>query len=85
MHKYGTSPYTQYCVMFTCNCDSSQYPKSTFLFPSCRVKDLLSTSLKDNFSCSRTSSKTPIFCILYTLFVVIFPPNLDVLNHYSLV
>ena len=28
MHKYyGTTPYTQYSVIFTCNCDSSQYPK----------------------------------------------------------
>ena len=26
-HKNGTTPYTQYCVMFICNCDSSQYPK----------------------------------------------------------
>ena len=56
------------------DCDSPWYPKiiidvcqAQSLFPSYRVEDLLSRSLKDS---SRTSPKTLTFCILYTVYAL---------------
>ena len=70
MHRYGTTPYTQYCVMFTRNCNSSQYPKIIidvrFCFPPCRTKDMLSRSLKDNFHSVELALKHQYF-VYYTL------------------